>query len=75
MQITYFWTIYRKGKKEAVLLNIGYNLMSGPIKVVSFIEKNSEQELTCEVVEVGENNEKFQEVSVFILIPFQKREL
>ena len=49
--------------------------MSEPIEVLSCFEKNNEQELTCEVVEVGENNEKFQEVRVFTLIPFQKCEL
>jgi len=34
-------------------------------EVLSFVEKNTEQELTYEVVEVGENNEIFQAVKVF----------
>jgi len=42
MQITYFWTIYRKVKK-AVLPNIGDNLMSEPIEILSCFEKNNEK--------------------------------
>lgn len=54
----------KEGEKEAVLPNIGYNFASEPIEHFSFVEKNTEQEITYEVVEAGENNDKFQEVSV-----------
>jgi len=72
MQVTYLWEINIEGEAQCIFPNTGYDFAKGPIKVISVIEKNTEQELEYEVVEVVDDSKKKQAVKVFFPTPIPK---